>query len=140
VALIISKYAPGSVEHPFVEHNVFTTVSVVHTIEALLGLPPMNLNDAYAPVIASEFSGPGDQPAFTADNRNLKNGLIYKVNPSSAPGAKQSSQLDFSRPDAADTGVLNGILWRDRKGDALMPAAVHTVISGPAEGTDGDDD
>jgi len=140
VALIISKYAPGSVEHPFVEHNVFTTVSVVHTIEALLGLPPMNLNDAYAPVIASEFSGPGDQPPFTADNRNLKNGLIYKVNPSTAPGAKQSSQLDFSRPDAADTGVLNGILWRDRKGDALMPAAVHTVISGPAEGTDGDDD
>ena len=139
VALIISKYAPGSVERPFVEHNVFTTVSIVHTMEALLGLPPMNLNDAYAPVIASEFSGAGDQPGFTADTRNLKNGLIYRVNPSTAPGAKQSSQLDFSRPDAADTGVLNGILWRDRKGDIVMPAAVHTVIAAP-EGADQDDD
>ena len=140
VALIISKYAPGSVERPFVEHNVFTTVSMVHTIEALLGLSPMNLNDAYAPLIASEFSGPGNQPAFTADSRNLKNGLIYRVNPSTAPGAKQSSQLDFSRPDAADTKVLNGILWRDRKGDLLMPAALHTVIGASAEGANQDDD
>ncbi len=119
---------------------MFTTVSMVHTIEALLGLPPMNLNDAYAPLIASEFSGPGNQPAFTADSRNLKNGLIYRVNPSTAPGAKQSSQLDFSRPDAADTKVLNGILWRDRKGDLLMPAALHTVIGASAEGANQDDD
>ena len=140
VALIISKYANGSIDHPFVEHNIFTTVSVVHTMEALLGLPPMNLNDAYSPLIASAFSGPGDQPPFTADRRNLKTGLIYKVNPSTAPGAKQSSQLDFSHPDAADNGLLNGILWRDRKGDIAMPAPLHNVITATTKGEDRDDD
>jgi DNA-binding beta-propeller fold protein YncE len=136
VALIISKYAPGSSEHPFVEHGIFTTVSVVHTIEALLSLPPMNLYDAYSPLITSEFSGPGDQPAFTADARNLKNGMIYKVNPSSARGAKESSEMNFSRPDAVDTQLLNSILWHERKGDVLMPAPVHSVI---AAGKDDDD-
>jgi len=102
----------------------------------LLGLPPMNLYDAYSPLITSEFSGPGDQPAFTADARNLKNGMIYKVNPSSARGAKESSEMNFSRPDAVDTQVLNSILWHDRKGDVLMPAPVHSVI---AAGKDDDD-
>jgi DNA-binding beta-propeller fold protein YncE len=140
VALIISKYAPGSSDHPFVEHNFFTTVSVVHTLEALLGLPPMNLNDAYAPLLVSEFSGNGDQPPFTADTRNLKNGLIYKVNGSNAPGAKQSSQMDFSRPDAVDTKVLNDILWRDRKGNTVMPATLHGVISSKKEDGDRDKD
>jgi DNA-binding beta-propeller fold protein YncE len=138
VALIISKYAPGSSDQPFVEHNIFTTVSFVHTIETLLGLPPMNVNDAYSPVISSAFSGSGNQPPFASNPRNLTNGSIYKVNPSTAPGAKQSSRLDFSRPDAADNGVLNGILWRDSKGDVPMPAAVHTVISATARDEDDD--
>ena len=47
------KYAPGSAEHPYVEHGFFTTVSLIRTMEALLGLPPMNHNDAYAPIMSS---------------------------------------------------------------------------------------
>ena len=30
--------------------------------------------------------------------------------------------MDFSRPDAANAAQLNGILWRNEKGDAPMPA------------------
>jgi hypothetical protein len=29
--------------------------------------------------------------------------------------------MDFSRPDAANAAQLNGILWRNEKGDAPMP-------------------
>ena len=47
--LVISKYSPGSAARPNVEHRFYTTVNMVHTIEVLLGLPPMNQNDAYAP-------------------------------------------------------------------------------------------
>jgi hypothetical protein len=88
----------------------------------------MNQNDAYAPLMGSLFSGAGDQPAFTADDRNLKNGLIYEVNKRTAPGAKISSKMDFSRPDAAGATRLNRVLWRDQKGDAPMPVARHTVL------------
>ena len=137
LALIISKYAPGSSEHPFVDHGFFTTVSVVHTMETLLGLPAMNINDAYAPLMAQEFSGDGTQPAFTVDTSNRDNGLIYKANPTTAPGAKQSSRMDFSRPDAANVHLLNAILWHDRKGAKPVPASRHTVI--PANARDHDD-
>jgi len=71
-----------------------------------------------------EFSGPGTSRHTLPDTRNLGNGLIYEGNASTAPGANESSGLDLSHPDAADTVVLNGILWRDRKGHRLMPAAV----------------
>jgi DNA-binding beta-propeller fold protein YncE len=128
IAFVVSKYSPGSAAQPYVEHRFYTTVNMVHTLETLLGLPPMNQNDAYAPLMGSLFSGAGDQPAFTADDRNLKNGLIYEVNKRTAPGAKISSKMDFSRPDAAGATRLNRVLWRDQKGDTPMPAARHTVF------------
>jgi hypothetical protein len=118
--LVISKYAPHP-PHTFVDHHFYTTVSMIHTIEALLDLPPMNLFDAHAPLMAPLFSGPGTQPAYNADDKNLLNGLIYKVNEKKAAGAEESSQMNFSRPDAADAKKLNAILWQDAKGNVPMP-------------------
>jgi hypothetical protein len=40
--------------------------------------------------------------------------------------------MDFSRPDAAGASRLNRVLWRDRKGNARIPAPRHTVF--PASG------
>jgi DNA-binding beta-propeller fold protein YncE len=137
VVLVISKYAPAASGHPVVEHQFFTTVSVVHTIEELLGLPSMNLNDGYAPLMVSAFSGPGEQAPYQVDTSNLDNGLIYRVNASAAHGAKASSRMDFARPDAVDTKALNAILWRERKGNVKMPAAKHTVFP---PGSHDDDD
>ena len=128
LALVISKYAPGSSDRPFVDHDFHTTVSLMRTMEMLLGLPPMNLNDGYAPVMSKEFSGAGNQAPFTVDVRNRENGLLYRANPAKAAGAKQSQRMDFSRPDAVNARVLNAILWRDRKGKTPMPAAAHHVI------------
>jgi DNA-binding beta-propeller fold protein YncE len=130
IAFVISKYSPGSVEHPFVDHHFYTTVSLIHTIETLLGLPPMNQNDGYAPLMAPLFSGAGDQAPFTADWSNRENGLIYQMNPAKDQGAGESAEMDFSYPDAANSAVLNAILWRDRKGDQPMPAAQHRMFSG----------
>jgi len=128
IALVVSKYSPGSPQHPAVDHHFYTTVNMIHTMETLLGLPPMNNNDAYAAVMAPLFTGAGDQPAFKADYRNRDNGLIYQANPPNAPGAKESAKLDFSVADAADSSVLNAILWRAAKGDVPMPAPRHAVF------------
>ena len=123
-ALIISKYAPHTPQ-TFVDHHFYTTVSMIHTMEALLGLPPMNLFDAHAPLMAPLFSGPGTQPPFRADDKNLRSGLIYKVNEKKAAGAKESSQMNFSRPDAANAKQLNAILWQDVKGNVPIPITKH---------------
>ena len=138
-AFVISKYSPGSVEHPFLDHRFYTTVNVVHTIETLLGLPPMNQNDAYAPVMAPLFSGAGNQPPFSADWSNRDNGLIYQTNPARGQGARESARMDFSRPDAVNPAVLNAILWRDRKRDTPMPAPRHDVLPAKMKTKSADD-
>jgi DNA-binding beta-propeller fold protein YncE len=128
IALAISKYSPGSAARPFLDHRFYTTVNMIHTMEMLLGLPPMNQNDGYAPVMSPLFSGAGDQPPFVADRRNRENGLIYETNKPGAPGAEESSLMDFSRPDAAPAARLNRVLWQDEKGDVPAPQPRHTVF------------
>jgi hypothetical protein len=138
-ALVISKYAPGTTQQPAVHHEFYTTVNLIHTMETLLGLPPMNANDAYAPVMAPLFTGAGDQPPFEADYRNRDNGMIYQANAANAPGARQSSKMDFSHADAADADKLNAILWRAAKGNLPMPKPKHTVFADEKH-SDKDDD
>lgn len=126
-AFVISKYSPGSAGQPYVDHRFYTTVNVIHTMESLLDLPPMNQNDGYAPVMAPLFSGAGNQPPFEADSRNLKSGLIYETNKPDNRGARDSAKMNFSRPDAAGAR-LNQVLWQDEKGNTPMPPPKHTVF------------
>jgi hypothetical protein len=130
IALVISKYAPLPQPKPFVEHTFYTTINVVRTIEALLGAPPMNANDARAAVMAPLFSGPGTQAPFAADYRDRDNGLLYEMN---TKGWKEGENLDFSRADAADHIVLNQFLWHNLMGDTPMPAPQHNVFPASAE-------
>lgn len=125
IALLISKYSPSSKKKPLVESNFYSTVSMIRTLEALLGVPPMNHNDAQAAVIASPFSGKGDHAPFIADFKNRDNRLIYQMNKESAPGTKASAMMDFSHADDVDTELLNTILWQDRFGDRPMPKPLH---------------
>jgi DNA-binding beta-propeller fold protein YncE len=138
IGLVVSKYAPrerfGGV---FVDSRFYSTVSMVRTMETLLGLPPMNNNDAFASLISPIFGGPGDQPAYTADTTNRDNGLIYTANTKTAPGAKESAKMDFRHADRADAGKLNVILWRDAMGDKAAPAMLTEKRK---KAKDGDDD
>jgi hypothetical protein len=126
IALVISKYSPhGKGGAAFVDSRFYTTVSVIRTMEELLGLPPMNNNDAFCSVLSSLFSGPGDQQPYTADASNRDNGLIYASNSKNAPGAAQSMKMDFSHPDRAPAGELNAILWKAAMGNAPMPVRMR---------------
>jgi DNA-binding beta-propeller fold protein YncE len=123
LALAISKYAPrGRDGGAFVDSRFYSTVSVVRTMEALLGLPPMNNNDALASLMGAEFGGAGDQKPFAAVTANRENGLIYAANAAKAVGAKESAKMDFTHADRADPRKLNVILWKDAMGDAPIPA------------------
>ena len=132
IAFVISKYSPGSSDQPYVEHHFYTTVNLVHTMEVLLGLPPMNQNDGYAPVMSFMFSGSGRQPPFTADWSNRDNRLIYQMNPPHGQGSQESKAMDFSRPDAVNPQILNRILWQDRKGNTPVPVARNGLLRLPA--------
>jgi hypothetical protein len=123
IALVISKYSPrGPNSAPYVDSRFYTTVSVIRTMESLLALPPMNNNDAFSSLISTLFTGPGDQPAYTADYGNRDNGLIYTANPPTAAGARESMKMDFTHADRAPADKLNVILWKDAMGDKPVPA------------------
>jgi DNA-binding beta-propeller fold protein YncE len=139
LALIVSKYAPrGSNGAPFVDSRFYSTVSMVRTMETVLGLPPMNNNDAFSPMISSLLTGPGDQPAFAADYSNRDNGLIYTANPKTAAGARESMKMDFSHADRAPADKLNIILWKDAMGSKPVPAMLKVHAKTAAR--DDDDD
>jgi len=123
IALVVSKYAPRSVSGAaFVDSHFYSTVSMIRTMETVLGLPPMNNNDALSSMMGSLLTGVGDQPAFTADTSNRKNGLIYTANQKTTFGAKESAKMDFTHADRADARKLNAILWQDAMGDKPVPA------------------
>ena len=136
-AFVISKYAPhGPNGEAFVDSRFYSTVSVIRTMETLLGLPPMNNNDAFSSLITSLFTGPGDQPPYVADTTNRDNGLIYTANAKNAVGARASMKMDFSREDRAPTEKLNVILWKDAMGKAPVPA----MLKARAKKSAADDD
>ena len=138
-ALVISKYAPhGANGAPFVDSRFYSTVSVVRTMEALLGLPPMNNNDAFSSLISTLFTGPGDQPAYAADYSNRDNHLIYTANAKKAAGAKESMKMDFRHADRADAQKLNVILWKDAMGHASVPAMITQQHKAKARKDDDD--
>ena len=124
LGIVISKYAPHAKagEAAVVDSRFYSTVSFVRTMEALLGVPPMNNNDAFASMPGDLFSGPGDQAAFSADVSSRENGLIYTANKKSAPGAAESMKMDFRHADRADSDKLNLILWQDAMGTQPPPA------------------
>jgi DNA-binding beta-propeller fold protein YncE len=124
LGIVVSKYAPHPKpgEGAVVDSRFYSTVSVLRTMETLLGVPPMNNNDAFASLISSLFTGPGDQPPFNADYSNRDNGLIYMANKPNAVGAAASMKMDFSHADRAPTDQLNLILWQDTRGSQPPPA------------------
>jgi DNA-binding beta-propeller fold protein YncE len=123
LAIVVSKYAPHPQEgkSAFVDSRFYSTVSVLRTMETLLGVPPMNNNDAFASLISTLFTGPGDQPPYDADTSNRDNGLIYTANTARSQGAAASMKMDFTHADRADTDKLNLILWQDAMGTKPPP-------------------
>jgi len=107
-------------------------------METALGLPPMNNNDAFSSLISTLFTGPGDQPAYTADYSNRDNKLIYTANEKTAAGAKESMKMNFRHADRAPAQKLNVILWKDAMGDKAVPAMITEHHKKDAK-TDDDD-
>ena len=132
-ALVISPFvAKGSVDHHF-----YNTDSMLRTMEALLGLPPMNQFDAIAAPIAVFDEQAGNDAVYQAILPARE--IIAEVNTPKAYKAKKSAALDFSREDAVPDAVLNDILWHAVKGAKVPEPAVRHGLRLMAE-TDEDDD
>jgi hypothetical protein len=54
---------------------------------------------------------------------------VTAINPKNAPGAKESSRMNFAQYDRAPEDELNRILWRAAKGPNVpYPAPIHRAL------------
>lgn len=113
-AYVISPY----VKRNHVDHAMYSTSSMVRTMELILGLPPMTQYDAAAKPMWQSFTTSPDFSSFTHISSNVDlNEKNKAVNKASAMSAK----VDFSKEDAVPDLVFNDILWLGLKG-TVAPA------------------
>ncbi|HET6255262.1 MAG TPA: bifunctional YncE family protein/alkaline phosphatase family protein [Puia sp.] len=115
-AYIISPY----IKHGFVDHTMYSTTSILRTMELILGLPVMSQYDAAATPMWNSFTATPDNAPFTA----LPAGTdINMRNTAMTPSAILSSQFDLSRADAVPDDLLNQVLWKAVRGESSVAPA-----------------
>jgi YVTN family beta-propeller protein len=123
VGLVISPYT----KRKYVDSTQYSTVSMVRTMELILGLAPMTQYDAAARPMFESFTDKADVTPYKSEVAKID---LDAKNTRMAYGAERSSKLDFSDYDLADDFELNEILWRSIKGaDAPLPPVVRAAIA-----------
>jgi len=136
IAFVISSHLAGA----GVDHHFYNTDSVLHTMEALLGLPPMNQYDATAPLFAGFQPTPVNAAPYAAILPARE--IVSQINGENAYRANDSRRLDFSQADRIPDGLMNDILWHSIKGvHTPMPAPRHLIpVTARPKVHDRDDD
>jgi YVTN family beta-propeller protein len=123
VGLVISPYTKRQV----VDSTQYATVSMVRTIELILGLPPLSQYDAAARPMFPSFTVVADPRPYTHVPAEID---LNARNDRLAYGAARSKRMDFSDYDKVDAFELNEILWHAVMGmDAPEPPAVRQAIA-----------
>jgi YVTN family beta-propeller protein len=123
VGLVVSPYTKRGA----VDSTQYSTVSMVRTIELILGLPPLSQYDAAARPMFASFTGRADLRPYDHAPARID---LYAINPKTAYGAARSARMDFSEYDRVDDFELNEVLWRSIKGaEAALPPAVRRAIA-----------
>lgn len=115
-ALIVSPYT----KRKFVDHTMYSTSSMLRTMELILGLPPMTQYDAAATPMWRSFTTNAN---FTKFNSVPSNVDLNEKNIAKTKIADLSSKLDFSDADLINDKLFNEILWKGLKGEkSIVPA------------------
>jgi len=120
IAFVISPY----VKRTAVDSNMYSTSSMLRTIELILGLQPMSQFDAAARPMFNSFQPNPDLTPYTAVPANVD---LEALNGEHAWGGKLD--MNFAREDAADDLLLNEVIWRSVRGDNNpMPPPVRAAF------------
>ncbi|HEX3559332.1 MAG TPA: alkaline phosphatase family protein [Pyrinomonadaceae bacterium] len=138
VALVISAYnREGALVHEF--HN---TVSLVRTIEMLLGFGPLNQLDSAATPVDLFRAEPDLRPYKAALPDVSLDNLVTPAarDAASAYWMRRTAEQDMTHPDAADPRVLNGAIWFSVRGaSSSLPESAHLpAVEALRGGVEGD--
>lgn len=123
VGLVISPYT----KRRHVDSTQYATVSMIRTMELILGLPPLSQYDAAARPMFASFTNTPDLAPYTAVPAEID---LQAKNDKLSYGAARSEKMDFSDYDRVNDFELNEILWHAVMGkDAPQPPAVRRAIA-----------
>lgn len=131
VALVASPY----MRRRAVDSTMYSTSSMLRTMELILGLPPLTQFDASAtPMWAAFQAQPGPRPYDALPARVP----LDEKNAVDAYGAARSMQLTLDEADTVDEAQYNEILWRAIKGRTapLPPRNVAAFVLDRSEEKD----
>jgi YVTN family beta-propeller protein len=118
--------AGGYVKRNFIDHTMYSTSSMLRTIELILGLPPMSQYDAAALPMYKCFTSTANLTPFQSVP-NLVN--LAEKNTKNTASAKLSQTFDFSKEDKIPDLLFSQVIWKTVKGeDSKMPAPVRSAF------------
>jgi len=134
VSLVISPYT----KRKYVDSTMYSTSSLLRTMELILGLKPMSQFDAAARPMFNSFTSKPDVTPYT--HEKPKTDLDAK-NLAGAWGADWSAMANLEREDAADDLKFSEVIWKSVKGaHSPLPAPVRAAFFLPHAKKDDDDD
>ncbi len=114
-AMIASPYA----KRGMVDSTMYSTSSVLRTMELILGLPPLTQYDAAATPMWAAFRGTADERPYRVRPANID---IDEMNKATAYGADRSREMPLEVADVADDREYNEIIWKAVRGaDSPVP-------------------
>ena len=113
--------AGGFVKRKFVDHTMYSTSSMLRTMELILGLPPMTQYDAAAIPMWNCFSATPDLSPFSSVAANID---LTEKNIAVNEWQRRSEAFNLTKEDAVPDLEFNIVLWHGIKGS-------HVPFPGP---------
>jgi hypothetical protein len=124
-SLVVSPYT----KRKFVDSTMYSTSSLLRTMELILGLKPMSQFDAAARPMYHSFAAAPDLTTFIHAAAKID---LSEKNKPDAFGAAMSEKFDLTKEDMADDLLFNEVIWRSVKGpSAKMPPPVRAAFVRP---------
>ncbi|MFH0793467.1 MAG: beta-propeller fold lactonase family protein [bacterium] len=129
----------GLVAGPYVKrnaavHQLYSTASMLRTMELILGLKPMSQYDAAAAPMYDCFQNEPDVRPYVCKAPQVQ---LYEMNKEGAYGAERSAEMNLAVEDAIPDVEFNEIIWKSIKGaDSPMPPPVRAGFIRPRAGDD----
>jgi DNA-binding beta-propeller fold protein YncE len=131
IAFVISPF----VKRRSVDSTLYSTSSMLRTIELILGMKPMSQFDAAAMPMFACFQAKPNVAPYTVRPATVD---LEQKNPATAWGAEQAKTMNLAKEDAVDDLLLNEMIWRSVRGEPMpAPRRAAFVFT---RGDDEDDD
>lgn len=118
--------AGGFVKRNFVDHTMYSTSSMLRTMELILGLPPMSQYDAAATPMWRCFADTANATGFVSREPQTD---LHELNMALNKWQQMSEEFNFSAEDKVPDTPFNEVIWFAVKGEnSKCPPPVHAAF------------